>query len=203
MGALKPGAFDDLPITSPVTVTLPGGEPVWMLNALDSEELKPRPYEGYSFYNELLLPWSGMLVVLRMDGAGEQKIVDSMRSNPGRAGVLVLPKKATSVGVTFPDDTGRVRAAGYLKSESPETAASVLKLLREQTDVVDDADACAGPGQHNVRITLEGARTSTVIISLGERCQEAVASGGGRVRLSDATMVEIRRMFGLSGLVAK
>ncbi|MFF5079212.1 hypothetical protein ACFY36_19310 [Actinoplanes sp. NPDC000266] len=202
---LKPGSVDfaDGPLTSPVSVTLPGGEPVWMQNGLDSEELKPRTYEGYSYLNELLLPWSGMLVVLRMDGAAQREIIDSMRSNPGRAGVLVLPKKATSVGLTLPDDTGRVRAAGRMDSDDPKTAASVLGLLRAQTDVVDDADACAGPEQHNARLTLKGAGTTTVIISLGKRCQEAVSSEGGRVRLSDATVAALKRLFGIAAVVAK
>jgi hypothetical protein len=73
----------------------------------------------------------------------------------------------------------------------------VLQLLRAQTDVVGDADACAGPAQHNVRLSLAGPDTHTVIISLGKTCQEAVASTGGRVRLSDATVAELKQLLGI------
>ncbi|XVU23592.1 hypothetical protein ACQPZJ_41085 [Actinoplanes sp. CA-054009] len=198
---VEPGVEIDLKgvaISSPVSITLPGGEPVWMANELDSEMLQPKSYEGFSYLNRLLLPWSGVEVVLRLDGAADQKIIDSMRSSPGQARVLVLPERASSVELTLPDATGRIRAAGKMSSDNPATAASVLELLRKQTDVVGNAEACAGQEQSNARLTLKGSGTTTVIISLGERCQEAVSSDGGRVRLSDDTVTELKRLFGLA-----
>ncbi|SNY65233.1 hypothetical protein SAMN05421748_1287 [Paractinoplanes atraurantiacus] len=201
-GPVAPEELGGGPFTSLASLTLRGGEPAWLVNGVGSQEPDLRPYEGDD-YLSLLLPWSETIIGLRMDGAAKKEIVDSMRSDPSRAGVLALPENASSVSLTLPDDTGRIRAAGRIGSDDPTTAAAVLRLLRGQTDVVGDADACAGPEQLNARLVLRGAGSYTVIISLGERCQEAVSSAGGRVRLSDATVAELKRLFGIATVVAK
>jgi hypothetical protein len=93
-------------------------------------------------------------------------------------------------------------------TKDPATAAAVLDLMRGQTSVVDDAHACAGPGQRAARLTLDpspiyeppyfGRTATTVMISLGGGCQEAVSSDGGRVRLSDTIVNKLKRLFGIA-----
>jgi hypothetical protein len=95
--------------------------------------------------------------------------------------------------------------------------AAVLRLLRTQHKTVDSGHACAGPDQPAARLTLRSvelppagvrppgpsaepkpapARNTTVIITLGD-CREAVSSNGGRVRLSQDTLDQLARLFGL------
>jgi hypothetical protein len=202
-------------VQPPVSVTLRGGEPGWLFTRLDSDELKPgRP----DYVNELLLPWSNTLIWLRTDGTDERKVIASLRSDPPEAKPLSLPDTAAVAELTVPDATGHITKAGLGRSTDPATITAVLELLREQTAVVDNDDACASDQQQSARLTLSaeddkavgvatnGARPSapaepavatTVVIALGGKCQEAVSGDGGRVRLSAAALDRLRVLLGV------
>ncbi|BCY12011.1 hypothetical protein [Actinoplanes sp. L3-i22] len=198
-------------ITPPVSITLAGGEPGWLESGLDSAEMKTGRYPELNYSNALLLPWSQVLVQLRMDGTGDRPIIESIRTSPRRSGVLTLPAKVGAVVLVLSDRQARVTAPG--------TVDQVLRLLRRQTDVVRDADACASPGQESIRLVVDPpdpvgaspassgspvslwgtstADATTVIIATGDGCQEAVSSTGGRVRLSAATLGQLTNLLGL------
>jgi hypothetical protein len=215
----KGGTLDGLILSSPVSVTLRGGEPGWLSYDLGADALKP-PKPGY--YNTLILPWSQVMLQLRGDGAEERKIIESIRTVPSGSGRLAVPDTAALVELTMPDAKGRNLPAGHAKTSAPAAIASVIRLLREQKTVVDDDKACASAAQYGARLTFssafaaaaEGATwprsatasrppdpvpedTTTVIITVGGRCQEAVSSDGGRVRLSDATLAQLKHLFGI------
>jgi hypothetical protein len=188
-------------ITSPRTYTLRGGEPAWLMTAVDDPMNRPEKDRGLhyygQYYNSLLVPWSRVSVELRVSGPEQQRIIDTMRTAPHpRSGRLALPATAAKATLTVPDATDQYSPAGHGVITDPTTVAAVLGLLREQTSVVDDAHACAGPGQRVARLSLD---RTTVIISLGGGCQEAVSSDGGRVRLSNRAMSKLMRMFGVAG----
>lgn len=198
-------------ITAPVSITLAGGEPAWLRDSLDSAELKAGRFPENNFDTEMLLPWSQVLVQLRMDGAADRRIIDSIRTSPRRSGVLSLPSKVSGIILMLSD----------VKAEESDRATvdQVVRLLRQQTDAVRDADACASPGQESIRlivdppgpgqpspsdgrspISLSDMNTSnatTIIIATGEGCQEAVSSTGGRVRLTNATVFALKNLLGL------
>ncbi|MCW2143577.1 hypothetical protein [Actinoplanes cyaneus] len=188
--------FDSGIITSPVSITLAGGEPGWLSSDLDSAEMKTGRFPANNYHNELLLPWSQVLVQLRMDGTADRRIIESIRSSPRRGGVLTLPAKVESVNLILSD--------GYGKKSDPPTVDQVMRLLRGQTDTVRDADACASPGQESVRLIVDPpdpvpgtSNATTVIIAIGDGCQEAVSSTGGRVRLSDTTLFRLKSLLGV------
>ncbi|WP_436530940.1 hypothetical protein [Actinoplanes sp. HUAS TT8] len=202
------GDLDAGIITSPVSITLAGGEPGWLRSGLDSDDMKTGRFPAENYDNELLLPWSQVLIQLRMDGTAERPIIDSIRSSPRRSGPLTLPAKVESVKMTLPPD----QATASDRTRVDE----VLRILRRQNDVVRDADACASPGQESIRLTVDppdpvapspGASLSpwdtgtsnatTVIIAVGDGCQEAVSSTGGRVRLTNATVFQLKNLLGL------
>jgi hypothetical protein len=211
---------DDPIVASPRTYTVRGGEPAWLARGVDDEMNSPARPPGFRYYNTLLLPWSRVSVTFRVAGPDQQRIIDSMRTAPDRGTTrLVLPGTVTKANLTVPDATGRYQPSGYGKSTAPATVGAVLDLLRAQKSVVDNAHACASAGQRAARLTLyaaqpvapsaspTGARstlpalnpTTTVIISLGGGCQEAVSSDGGRVRLRDAAVNKLKRLFGIAG----
>jgi hypothetical protein len=202
-------------VQPPVSVTLRGGEPGWLFSRLDSDELKAgRP----NYSNELLLPWSNTLIWLRTDGADERKVIASLRSDPADARPLSLPDTAAIAELTVPDAAGRITKAGHGRSTDPATITAVLELLREQTVVVANDEACASDQQQSARLTLsaeddpavgvatngappsvpaEPAVATTVVIALGGKCQEAVSGDGGRVRLSAAALHRLQALFGI------
>lgn len=192
----------------PVSVTLAGGEPAWLTDAMDSDEMKPGRYPEGNYFDQMLLPWSGVLVVFRESEPASQRILDAIRTSPGGGGALTLPATALTVELTMPG------ASAHGSSKDPATAAAVLRLLHMLTSEVRDTDACAGPKQQNVRLQLTAPTASrspltrsqvdagwsnqtTVIIALGGDCQEAVSSDGGRVRLGDAAVTELKRLLGI------
>lgn len=179
-------------IASPaVSATVRGGEPVWMMYGFD-EEMGQAP--EYDYWNVLTFPWSTVSIQLRLEGPLQRQVVESMLSDPPQAGTLVLPATAATAELTAPDAAGRLTVAGHRKTTDRATIDAALTLLRSQTAVVDDTDACATDKQHTARLLFD--RTA-VLVTLGTRCQEAVSSGGGRVRLSDATVTELKRLFGI------
>lgn len=217
-----PPKIPDAFITAPRTYTLRGGEPAWLTDGVDDPRNGTRKAPGYSYHNNLLLPWSRVVVTLRAPGPEQLRIIDSIRTAPPRGTTrLTVPGTVVEASLTMFDAAGRKVPAGYGASTDRPTIAAVLGLLRGRTSVVDNAHACAGPGQRTARLNLnatvrvapsapgkalppealspEALGTPTVImISIGGGCQEAVSSGGGRVRLSDATVSELARLFGIA-----
>ncbi|GAA2523366.1 hypothetical protein [Winogradskya humida] len=195
-----PSARTDLPliVLPPESVTLPGGEPAWMTDALDSEALAPDHAPGYSYYNVLYLPWSHVSITLRVDGAASRTIIDSIRTEPAALGALVLPVDALSVELTTSDITASDPWTGHAETTDPATITAVTRLLGSQPAVL--TGACAGSSHKALRLTLAGDSPdpTSVIITLGDRCQEAVSSAGGRVRLTDATVTELKHLLGLA-----
>jgi hypothetical protein len=186
--------------TSPITYTLRGGEPAWLTTAVDdpmNSPAKRATYPDFNYYNNLVVPWSRVLVTLRVPGPEQQRIIDTMRTAPHtRSGRLALPATAAKATLTVPDATGGYSAAGYRATTDPATIAAVLRLLREQTSVVDYAHACAGPDQRAASLSLDH---TAVVISLRGRCQEVVSSDGGRVRLTDSVLSKLLHTFGVAG----
>lgn len=184
-------------VTPPVAMTLRGGEPAWMSESLDAADLAPDRYPDFAFWNVVTLPWSMVMLQLRDDGPAERTILDSIVTTPTEAGVLALPDSATSVSLTTPDAKGRNLPAGAARTKDQATVAAVIALLRAQSDVVDDAAACANGGQPRAAVSLESATPTMVVITLGGGCQEAVSSAGGRVRLNDATLARLKTLLGI------
>ncbi len=199
--------FDSGLITSPVSITLAGGEPGWLESGLDSAEMKTGRYPANNYTNSLLLPWSQVSVGLRMDGTEDRRIIESIRTSPRRSGVLTLPAKVGGVVLVLSDEQA--------KATDRATIDEVLHLLRQQTNVVRDADACASAGQESIRLIvdppgpaqpspapvslwdMDTSNATTIIIATGEGCQEAVSSTGGRVRLTNATLFVLKNLLGL------
>jgi hypothetical protein len=203
-----PSKGQNMIVTSPRTYTLRGGEPAWLARGVDDEWNSPAKAPGFRYFNTLLLPWSRVSVTFRVPGPEQQRIIDSMRTAPPRRTTrLGLPTTVTEANLTVPDAAGKYAPTGYGTSKDPGTIAKVLEMLRAQKSSVDNAHSCASPGQRVARLTLNPARsseqfiqgtTTTVLISLGSRCQEAVSSDGGRVRLSDKAMKDLKRLFGIA-----
>lgn len=217
-------------ITAPVTYTLRGGGPAWLVAPVDSELNTPGTRApGASYYNVLLAPWSKVQITFRVPGPEQQQIIDTIRTGPPRrAGGLELPGTVDSATLQRPDADGVPRRAGFGKIKDPVKIAAMLELLRLRTEPVDNAHACAKPGQRTARLTLNAIElvttaptdgrsqppskppsadpsppqldppAPTIIISLGGGCQEAVSADGGRVRLSDETLKELERLFGIA-----
>ncbi|AEV85808.1 hypothetical protein ACWT_4787 [Actinoplanes sp. SE50] len=211
--AAEPFSSGDL-ITTPRSVTLAGGEPGWMPSSPEDAELAPGR-EGYHYSAELLLPWSDVFIQFRTDGPTARRILETFRSTPREGGALKVPTRVGSVDLTMPDSSGRLRPAGHGISSDPKTVNAVLGLLREQTAVVRDGDACAGTQQLSARLSLiapgpspspspdamsfpvSSPKTTTVVIALGTKCQEAVSSDGGRVLLSDTALARLQGLMGI------
>lgn len=209
---------DPLVVTGPVPITLRGGEPAWMTEDLDSADMNALHPVGASYWNNIRLPWSRVSIVLRNDAATERQIIKSMWSEPAKAGVLALPETVAFADLTVPDDQGRYSVTGYGQSTNPATIRAVLALLRKQRQTVTDADACAGPAQHGARLLLRpvkpvpfgqiapsrgpghsrpAAVATAVVIAVGDKCQEAVSDLGGRVRLTDDALDQLKRLLGI------
>jgi hypothetical protein len=193
------GDPDRMRMTAPVSVTLSGGEPGWLLYDLDDKELAPGQIAGYSYHNVLLFPWSRAEVYLRTDGPAQRKIIESFRSYPTGGGPLVLPGRAGAAEMTALDAAGRNRASGHRRSTDPAVIAAVLRLLSERTTPVSDLAACTGNGRPGTRLSLTTATDdlTTVVVTVAGDCVEAVSSAGGRARLAGATMTELVRLFGI------
>ncbi|WP_433383497.1 hypothetical protein ACQPZX_21510 [Actinoplanes sp. CA-142083] len=214
-------------LTTPVSFTLPGGEPAWLIEGLDSEGMQPLPTApGRSFYETISVPWSMMTLVLREEGKVARQRLESIRTGPASGGALVLPRTAVVAEMTVQGATTAESRANFGFTKEPKKIGDALKLLRRQQRVVDDDAACANGAQRTVRLEfspsappsivvsspppkeelqewrakmeIEAGKRTTVVISLGGDCQEAVSSFGGRVRLSDGAVNDLKRLFGLS-----
>jgi hypothetical protein len=178
-------------VSPPGSFTVHGGEPAWSMYRLDADQLQAGRHPDGNYVNELLFPWARVLIRLRLDANGERPIIDSIRSEPATSGPRVLPSTATIMDLTVPDDRGRILASGHGSATGDIGASAVLSLLSDQKPVAG-ADACAGPAQQTARLTLDD---TTVVISLGDHCQEAVSSEGGRVSISNATFSSLKPLF--------
>jgi hypothetical protein len=196
---------DHLIISTPKMITLPGGEPAWQIvGPLSNTAHNP---------NWVTLPWSKVLISLRVDRTEQQKVINSMRSKPVKATRLVLPKTAKAAELTIPVTAQQTPPDGYGRSTDPKTVTRVLRLLREQTHVVRNGHGCADGTQPTARLTLQArdiglsqtqprgdldailADTTTVIITLSDNCREAVSSDGGRVTLSASALAELKKLL--------
>jgi hypothetical protein len=214
-------------LSPPVSYTVRGGEPAWLTFSFDDESMQPGHPKGYSYFNIVVFPWSLVTMTVRADGAGLRKLLESLRSEPAASIPLVLPRTAADASLTLAGGSPLYEPPGFARTKDPATIAAVLKLLRRQSAVVDNARACARDDQPGVRLTFspidldtlrptaERVRTqaqrkalmalsrataqkgTTVVIPLGDSCQEAVSSFGGRVRITDATLKELKRLFGI------
>ncbi|GGN85517.1 hypothetical protein GCM10010112_65990 [Actinoplanes lobatus] len=188
-------------VAPPALITLPGGEPGWLERASGSSVV-------------LTLPWSRVRLLFRLDSAAAGEFIASMRSAPAGAGTLAVPRTAAVADLVISDAAGLVRPEDIGRIRAPATIDRLLGLLREQEDAVADAQACAGSAQATVEIVIKAAEgetspvpepspapgpgdTTVVVIALGGDCQEAVSSHGGRVRLSDETVAELKTIYGI------
>jgi hypothetical protein len=207
-------AFDPLTggltVSTPRQITLRGGEPAWLDWDTIAERLQPRP-DAHAEFNRLLLPWSKVSIMLRVDGPAQQRIIDSIRTSPAPASRLVLPAAAGLAELTTPDAPRE-----YASITDPATIAQVLGLMGEHTTTVDRGRACSTQAHPTARLTFRASErrslrlpppvnpervtatfdVTTIIITLADDCYEAVSSRGGRVRLTKPTVDELRRLFG-------
>ncbi|MBU2670326.1 hypothetical protein KOI35_43175 [Actinoplanes bogorensis] len=202
-------------LSAPISLTLPGGEPAWLMSRFDSEETAPGRGESYSYWNTVVLPWSKVTVTLRVDGPTSERLVETMTTHPAHAGVLALPGTVTTATLTVPDSTGTTSRAGRREIKDQKTIGSVLRLLREHKTTVPNGKACASPEQPALRLELDrfvfhpstspdepkeipaGQEQISVVVTLGDSCPEAVSAAGGRVRFDDNAVRELKKLFGL------
>ena len=212
-------------IHPPVVVTLPGGEPALLAERPGPATTTP-VYPGHlsGEVAKIVLPWSNLFIWARTDGPSVRALLGSIQTTPTAAGALTVPATATAASFTVADTTGRVDLGGHAVTTDRETIGRVLDLLRDQKDVVGNTEACAGDGQRVARIDLHpvgaptsptpagtapsapagtapstpaGAAPTSVLIALGDTCQEALSTDGGRVRLSDETVGDLKSLFGI------
>jgi hypothetical protein len=198
----------------PAVLTLPGGEPVW-LSDREGLDTAGSDVPGRDFWTRMLLPWSRIGLTFRVDGPTTQRFLASMSSAPIGAGALAVPPGAARAEMTVTDSRGGLGSEDFAAIAGSEPVNRVLELLREQETVVGDTEACAGYRQRTMKILFSTAKENppeperlvlpaparpdltTVVIALGNGCQEAVSQSGGRVRLDDDTVVELGALFGI------
>lgn len=194
-------------VTAPRMITLAGGEPAFLQFGPDNN-----PFPGGS--NTLVLPWEQLFIYLRVGGATQQGFIDSLQTTPEHNGLLVLPANPGFAQWSAPDRKVRPVAQDYGRTTDPNTIAAVLRLLGQQSTVLDNQHACAAATQPTARLTfdvddpmarpvpppaseLPPNTATSIIISLAADCREAVSSAGGRVQLSAAALAELQRLFGV------
>jgi hypothetical protein len=194
----------------PATITLPGGEPAWL--GPSTRDRHPRTNQ-VQYRSVMVMPWSLVTYRLFADNQAYRQLIRPTRTAPISAGVLTLPETAARAYfsgsvATFSGPHATFSGPGVVgELTSDASITRLLQVLRAQTDVVENADACANASQQTAQITfLPDAQTQSyepsdptvfrVVISLGA-CQEAVSSHGGRVRISDATITELMTIFGI------
>ncbi|MEV4759491.1 hypothetical protein AB0J86_30965 [Micromonospora sp. NPDC049559] len=202
-----------LAVEAPHMLTLPGGEPGWLVTDTASERGKA------NYDNTLVLPWSQLSITLRVDGVAQQRFIDSIRTTPRPTTRLALPATAAEAELSLPPLKQADR--DYARSTDSATTGAVLRLLNRQTQIVDNRHACASQSQPTARLLLRtatlppfptagtpdasqaaeraaAARSATMItIALGDGCREAVSSRGGRVRLDEAAYRELLALMGI------
>jgi hypothetical protein len=190
---------DGLTLT-PKMIILPGGEPAWLETA----------GEGVGVMRSgtrLFLPWSKVVITVRGADDVQRQIIDSITGAARRPAGLVLPEQAAYIALTRP------RPANSAPDDKVDFFANdvggVLDLLRTATAA--DKRGCAREGDVTAQLTIAtefapyGAgdeeteswerQLTTVVISLGDGCFEAVSSHGGRVRLTAAAVAELAALF--------
>ncbi|WP_250031005.1 hypothetical protein [Paractinoplanes maris] len=201
-------------LSAPIAFTLPGGEPAWLSERLDSDMMAPGRPEGYDYAEHVVLPWSLVAVTLKMDGPAAGRIISTMRSEPVEGGRLALPSNVTTAELTAPDTAGQISRERHGEITDRKKVAEIVRLLGRQKTVAD-TQACARPDQDALRVELRpparvvelpakgplprATSGITVVISLGDSCQEAVSSAGGRVRFDGDAVAELEKLFGIDG----
>ena len=179
--------------TPPISMTLPGGEPVWVSNRID--EVDPdRNQSGGAYDLELVLPWSRTIIYLRMSRLDAQRVVGTLRAEPVEGGVLAVPDVPAVAELIAPGPDDEIYPR-HSRTTDKAAIADVVRLLRGQTEAVADREACASPAQKGLRLDIG---TAHVVVALGPHCQEAVSSAGGRVRFDDAAVTELEQLFGIA-----
>jgi hypothetical protein len=212
-------------ILPPVQITLPGGEPAWLDRSRDLDRAAGTPERrqqgtpGYYGTTDLKLPWSQAGIMFRLDYAGVDRMIDTLRSEPARSGTLVLPPTAVKADLVIADPVRGLPDGNFGRTQDGRTIDRVLEILREQDTVVPDAQACADKAQTVAQVimmptdgtpwggmpspipapspTIDPGDVTVVMISLGGDCQEAVSAHGGRVRISDEAVTELKTIFGI------
>jgi hypothetical protein len=183
---------------APASITLPGGEPGWMNQPFGTR----MPVTEY----DIVLPWSKVEIIVHAGDQGSRNLVGMLRStDPVGAGPLALPAGAAHAELATSNDFDKVI---YGTLDDRVKIDAVLRFLRGRKDTVSNEEACASFTQDNIGITTYSMGdvgtgpvpneyySTSVVIAVGEKCQEATSSFGGRVRLSDADVAEILSLFG-------
>jgi hypothetical protein len=185
LGALTDHGFIRRP---PISLTLPGGEPAWISNRISDADTSDGAYDL-----QMVLPWSRTTLYLRTSLAETRRLLGTMTTEPIDAGRLIVPD-VPAVGELVAPDPDDPEHVLWGKTTETATLFAVVRLLREQTRTVADSEACAGPEQDGLRLDIG---TAHVAVTLGDRCQEAVSSQGGRVRFDADAVAELKKLFGI------
>ncbi|WP_433796026.1 hypothetical protein [Actinoplanes sp. CA-252034] len=194
LGIEVSGRVPRMPDPPPAMITLPGGEPAWLGEPSRSRNPRTRQLQ---YRTVMVMPWSLVTYELFADNPGNGQLLRPSRTAPIRAGVLTLPETAAHAYLSGPDVQAELADSTAI--------ARLMQALHAATDVVENADACANVSQETLQITLLPGGTAQppepsdpaafrVVIALGT-CQEAVSSHGGRVRLTDTAVTELKTIF--------
>jgi hypothetical protein len=187
---------------APVSITLTGGEPAWLLTG------------------EMVLPWSKVDIWFGLDEPTLTKIINSIRTRPTGAGRLAVPGTVAAASLNASGEPGHYEPALYGRTVDPATIAEVVRVLRSQDTVVDNARACANADQQAALLMLSTPMSAPpdslstdppkpspapqlddqltpIVITFGGSCQEAVSFRGGRVHLTDAAFDQLKHLFGI------
>ncbi|GAB2604791.1 hypothetical protein Aab01nite_78540 [Paractinoplanes abujensis] len=160
---------------------LRGGEPALVGSGFDTGN------------GSLVLLWSKVTVDFFLDEPAARAAAESITTEPFGAGRLNLPGPVRSAEFSRSDSSGKFTAAGHGRIDDAATIQKVMTLLREQRQVVDDEDACSAPAERSALLIVD----AFVYLTLDDDCQQALSDQGGRVRLSDGTVRELSRLFGI------
>jgi hypothetical protein len=182
----------------PAVITLPGGEPAWLGETF---RVRDPQTNRLQYRTVMVLPWSLVTYESFVDYSTNRQLLRPSRTAPIEAGVLTLPATAARAYYSGPDAHGELTDSASI--------VRLLQAMRAETDVVENAEACANASQQTAQITFlptDAPLTQTyepsdptvfrVVIAFGA-CQEAVSSHGGRVRLTDAAVTELKTIFGI------
>lgn len=178
-------------------LTLPGGQPAWLITLPEHDVLGQRPYNVERLY----LPWSGVVVGISLDQADFAEIFPMIRTLPVTPSDLLLPDDVTAVQVFGSSDSDPLSNVGPRVTDAT-VVAKVLQGLRSLTDVVPNDEACATVDMPTIVLQLNAAaEPASIIITRSDRCAQATSSLGGRVTVPRGFTDELWRLLGGKGTV--